>query len=300
MNEERANREEVERIALEEMMALIRRASPRTERVAGLGMRFAAAALARSLVELDHDLARGETLREAALARLRHYQVEALLDRGHSGAFPLSALDLNPALCPVPDEGPLIVVSNHPGLFDALALFAAIGRDDLAILAAQRSLLDALPNVRRRLLVIEPGAPGGLSLRKALRHVRAGGALLHFPAGELEPDPRVAPRGVPLLHPWKLGLDALLRITAKVRDDLCVVAAMVSGVISRRALTLAKLLGHSDKHTRAIVPLLQLTLPGFGDVDVRVRFGPVGQGGADAAERLRVELEAMAQSFVIS
>src|SRR5215472_6021752 len=36
------------------------------------------------------------------------------------------------------ESGPLVVVSNHPGAFDALALIAAAGRDDLAVLAADR------------------------------------------------------------------------------------------------------------------------------------------------------------------
>src|SRR5205814_8932191 len=36
----------------------------------------------------------------------------------------------------VPDRGPLLVVANHPGLSDAVALLAALGRDDAWIVAA--------------------------------------------------------------------------------------------------------------------------------------------------------------------
>ena len=36
------------------------------------------------------------------------------------------------------------------------------------------------------------------------------GRLSVFPAGRIEPDPRVAPPGEPLLLPWKAGLDTLL------------------------------------------------------------------------------------------
>jgi acyltransferase-like protein len=46
----------------------------------------------------------------------------------------------------VPTEGPLLLVANHPGLADALALFATVPREDLRVVAAERPFLAALPN----------------------------------------------------------------------------------------------------------------------------------------------------------
>lgn len=171
-----------------------------------------------------------------------------------------------------------------------------MGRDDSTTLAARRPLLEALPNLRRRLLAIDPGAAGGLAIRHALRHLRRGGAVLHFPAGRIEPDPRVAPRGAPLLEPWKPGLDVLLAAAARACPGLRVAAALVSGVISPRALAVARALGRSDGLTSALVPLIQLTFPGFGDAAVRVRFGPAEPAGGDSAAQLRARLEAMAEA----
>jgi hypothetical protein len=270
-----ARYDEVRAVALAEM-TLLRGRLPR--RLAELALALPASALARSLCALDRDLA-GASLRSAARAALDRYGV-----------------DLAPGDTPLPAEGPLVVVANHPGLFDALALFAAVGRDDLATLAARRPLFDALPNVRRRLLVIEPGARGGLALRVALRHLRGGGALLHFPAGRIEPDPRVAPPGTPLLEPWKPGLDLILAAAARSCPGLQVATALVSGVISPRALRLAGVLGRAGGLTDALVPLIQLSLPGFGDADVRVRFGPVEAPAADMVLRLRAQLDAMARA----
>src|SRR4051812_25096085 len=34
-----------------------------------------------------------------------------------------------------PSQGPLLVVTNHPGAYDALALLASLGRDDVALVA---------------------------------------------------------------------------------------------------------------------------------------------------------------------
>ena len=60
----------------------------------------------------------------------------------------------------VPRGGPLLLVSDHPGLADAVALFAATPREDLRVIAADRPFLDcppqhlAPPSDRR-------GSPGG-------------------------------------------------------------------------------------------------------------------------------------------
>jgi hypothetical protein len=267
---------EVRAIALAEMTQIVG-VLPR--RVAELVVALPAAALARSLVALDGDLA-GDSLRLAALTALRRFGVEPVLGAGGAAMR----------------QGPLLVVANHPGLFDALALFAAVDRDDLATLAARRPLFEVLPNLRRRLLAIDPGAAGGLAVRTALRHLRGGGAILHFPAGGIEPDPRVAPRGTPLLRPWQPGLDVLLAAAARACPSLRVVAALVSGVISPRALATARVLGRSEGLTDALVPLIQLTLPGFGDSAVRVRFGPVEPARGHGAIRLRAQIEEMASA----
>ena len=247
-------------------------------------LRVPAAMLSLSLTALDGDLAR-RSLGESARRRLAHYGATLVIDRRSP---------------PLPATGPLLVVSNHPGLFDALALFASFaeaGRDDLSILAARRPLLTALPNLSRRLLSIDPGASGGVALKKAVRHLRGGGALLHFPAGQIEPDPRVAPPGRALLLPWKPGLATLLGAAARGRGDVRVVVAAVSGVVSRRALAVSTLASRgADRLTDAIVPLLQLTVPGLADAAIRVRFGVARPAEASAVESLRAELAELTEA----
>ncbi len=292
----RADRHHVEQIALDEMVALAGGSAPVRRAAMRALLQLPAAALARSLVALDREMGRA-TLRRAALSILRRYDVSA---RVEGPGLRLSPLDQ--AIGPLPARGPLLVIANHPGLFDALALFAASGRDDLAVLAADRPLLRALPNVQRRLLLV--GADGGddlrsaAALRAAVRHLDAGGALLHFPAGRIEPDPRLAPPGDDVLLPWRPGLGLLVRVALRRRPDLRVVPVLVSGVTSRRARALAARLGRRQGLTDAVIPLLQLTFPGFGDVDVRVTVGDLVGAAAladDAEARLRAALEAIAR-----
>ncbi|CAN95889.1 MULTISPECIES: 1-acyl-sn-glycerol-3-phosphate acyltransferase [Sorangium] len=187
-----------------------------------------------------------------------------------------------------PSRGALLVVSNHPGAYDALALMAALGREDLMIVAADRRFLRALPHVSRRLLFVpidEGGAPAlaarSASVRRALRHLRRGGALLHFPAGRIEADPAFAGEGDALLAAWQPSAGALLRAAAAAGGRAAV--AIVSGVHSPRAKRLAITRWAERRGITTLAPLLQAALPGFDDVEVRVRLGEA----RDAAEVAR-------------
>ena len=266
---------------------------PYARRAAEIALHPAALSLAKNLVAFDDDLARLGSLRRASLAMLDRYGVHARLVDPSGGPHDLAA-----RRAALPERGPLLIVSNHPGLFDALALFSAAGRDDLAVIAAARDLLFALPHVSRHLLAAKPDARAGLALRAAARHLIRGGALLHFPAGRIEPDPRLLSPADSALHAWMPGLDPLIQLVTRVRPDLLVVPAIVSGVVSLRARALASAVVGRAGLTDAFVPLLQLTLPGFGDVDVRVTFGPeldVAALGERPSARLRDALERLAR-----
>lgn len=94
----------------------------------------------------------------------------------------------------VPREGPILIVANHPGLADTVALFAATPRPDLRVLAAERPFLEALPSTSRHLIRVSSGATGTSGpFREAARHLKRVGAVLTFPGGRIEPDPAVLP-----------------------------------------------------------------------------------------------------------
>jgi 1-acyl-sn-glycerol-3-phosphate acyltransferase len=180
----------------------------------------------------------------------------------------------------VPREGPLLLVSNHPGLADAVALFAATPREDLRVVAAERPFLDALPNTSRHLLAVAE-TPAGRSavVRAAVRHLRSGGAVLTFPGGRIEPDPAVLPGAVETLGRWSSSAD----LFARLAPGLTVVPVVVSGVISPRALRLP--LTHLRRRKRDrewLAATLQMLTPALRDVDASVEFGrPIcaGAGG---------------------
>lgn len=92
----------------------------------------------------------------------------------------------------VPSSAGVVVFANHPfGGIDGLAAIAGIAarRPDLKVLATQT--LTAIPPLRDLLIPVDNfGRPESRTVnfravRAALRHVRDGGALLLFPAGEV-------------------------------------------------------------------------------------------------------------------
>lgn len=131
----------------------------------------------------------------------------------------------------IPATGPVLLLSNHPGMTDTLALFSSIPRADLLALAAERPFLQALPAARRSLVFLsEDRARRFAAMRRAIDHLRAGGALLTFPAGEIEPDPAVLPGAEQALERWSGSSINFLRFV----PDLTVVPIIVSGVLTPR------------------------------------------------------------------
>jgi hypothetical protein len=186
----------------------------------------------------------------------------------------------------VPQEGPLLVVSNHPGLADAVALFAAMPRSDLRVVAAQRPFLSALPNTSRALITISENSQGSSTVvRRAARHLKAGGAVITFPGGKIEPDPAVLPGASEALGAWSGSVDLFARLV----PDLAVVPAVVSGVISRAALRNPIARIRRDPRDREwLAATFQMLVPALRNVTTRVEFGPPVFAGDDEPVSRRV------------
>lgn len=197
---------------------------------------------------------------------------------------------------PSPEQGPLLIVANHPGLLDAAALFASIPRRDLRILAIRRPFLRALPNIAAALLPVgETAAARMAALRAAARHLRAGGALLTFPAGKIEPDPISMPGAADSLADWSESLDLLARLAGEVTVAPMIVGGVITPAALRHPLTRLR---REQADRRWLAAIVQLMLPRLGRTTVRVRRaapivagdGAVSQQVIAAARRLIKEI----------
>jgi hypothetical protein len=128
----------------------------------------------------------------------------------------------------IPTSGPLLVLSNHPGMTDTLSLFSSLPRTDLRIIASERPFLDALSNVSRHLIYVPDDANRRMGVvRSVTSHLRSGGAVLTFPAGEIEPDPACMPGAIESLQSWSESIAVFARLVPATQ----IVIAVVSGVI---------------------------------------------------------------------
>lgn len=133
----------------------------------------------------------------------------------------------------VPVSGPVLFLSNHPGMTDTISLFAAIARRDLRIIALNRPFLQSLPNVSQHLFYIsdDPNQRIG-AVKKVAAHLRAGGAALTFPAGEIEPDPAVYPGAAEALNGWTDSAAVFVRFAPETR----IVPVLVRNVLWDKAV----------------------------------------------------------------
>ena len=183
----------------------------------------------------------------------------------------------------VPATGPVLFLSNHPGMTDTVALFASIARPDLRIMAADRPFLNALPHTSSQLIYIHENAKHNLAaIRNATTHLRNEGALLTFPAGHIEPDPAVLPGATASLQNWSESIALFARLAPQTQ----IVPVLVSGVLSAKAQhTPLRFIRRAKKDREWLASTLQIIVPAYRPVQVQVAFGapitPAGLGRAN-------------------
>jgi hypothetical protein len=213
---------------------------------------FLAHRLAGHLAQFDEDL-KTQPLPQAARAVLERFGV-ALSVQGDE----------------TPRHGPLLVIANHPGIYDAMSLFSSLGRNDLCVIVAEREFLRAMPHLGPKLIFVPDDDIGerAAGLRQAIRHLARGGAVLHFAAGRIEPDPDFD--SPPWFHPWSESAGQLARLCERKGGEVRV--AVVRGVHSKRAKR-AWLVRWAERHgITTLSGLLQVALRCYAQVEPKVRY----------------------------
>lgn len=127
----------------------------------------------------------------------------------------------------LPDSA-FLALSNHPGMTDTLALFSALNRPDLKIIALNRPFLLSLPNISKQLFYVTENPAERMALvRQVSAHLRNSGAALTFPAGHIEPDPDAYPGAIESLKDWTDSVGVFIRLAPKT----AIVPVLVRGVI---------------------------------------------------------------------
>jgi hypothetical protein len=145
----------------------------------------------------------------------------------------------------------------------------------------------ALPNVARHLILVPDHDVGRMRIvRAAMKHLKQGGALLTFPAGEIEPDPVIFGRrkAVESVRRWSDSFTLFVRSAPQTRFIPAVVSNVISAEAQRHVLTLLRRTAHDRQRFAAA---LQVALPRYQTMVARVAFGPSKEACYDAARSLR-------------
>jgi 1-acyl-sn-glycerol-3-phosphate acyltransferase len=235
---------------------------------------------AGQIVGFDDDL--GQTnLAEASRQLMRKHYVKDVRVHGQEN---------------VPANGPVLFLSNHPGMADTISLFAAINRPDLKIIALHRPFLAALVNTTKQLFYIDDDPAKRLNaVRQVSSHLREGGSVLTFPAGEIEPDPDVYPGALEALKSWTDSAGVFIRFAR----DTKIVPVLVRGVIWEKTAhhwipRLKRMRVEREKLAAALQLLMLITRNARPNI-VHVRFArpitadELGSTDAQAIHRLVIE-----------
>lgn len=204
-------------------------------------------------------------------------------------------------LAHVPAEGPAVILANHPGMTDTVALFSCLAsRPDLRVMALDRPFLRALPHVARQLIFLPEDAAGlGAAIRAAARHLKDGGVLLTFPAGEIEPDPATfgTARALASLRQWSHSYALFARVVPQAAFVPALVSQVISPAAQRHPLTLLR---RTPRNKEKLAAALQVTLPRYRDLQAQVRFGQPQQLGSGAAQALCAGIAAQMRQMILA
>jgi hypothetical protein len=173
----------------------------------------------------------------------------------------------------MPTSGPVLVLSNHPGMTDNVSLFAAVNRADLRIIAVQRPFLESLFNISPMLSYVSDNPSDRMrAVRQVSAHLRAGGVALTCPAGKIEPDPDVYTGALESLNNWTDSSGVFMRFAPQTK----IVPVLISGVIWERTahywLTRIKRTRDERERLAAALQLLVLVTRDARPNTVHVRF----------------------------
>jgi 1-acyl-sn-glycerol-3-phosphate acyltransferase len=202
----------------------------------------------------------------------------------------------------IPSDGPLLVVANHPGGLDSVAILASIPRKDVNVVISDVPFTRAFESAGRYFVFAPPGPAGRASaLRSAVGRLRSGEALLIFPHGDVEPDPETSAGSCGSLGDWSRSLEIMLRRAPGTR----LVVAIASGALSPRfarspLVRLRRSATRRQKLAEVLQFVRQVIRPGSVPLDIRLTFGEPVEGADLIAKGTMPTVEAIARRLLAS
>ena len=205
----------------------------------------------------------------------------------------------------IPENGPVLLACNHPGAYDGIAVFTGLQRNDLALVASGVDFTRSLPNTSPHLIYVTKDTHVRMTaVRQSLRHLQAGGALMIFASGLVDPDPALWPQQARLaLRNWYGSVALFLRHVPQTRLVTTITSHVLAESVTHSPLL--KLV-RQDWEKRRLAEYLQLIQQlAFGrrfGLSPRVSFAPAVTlpelGGKDAEADILAQAEQRLEEHV--
>ncbi len=156
----------------------------------------------------------------------------------------------------IPHDGPVLIISNHPGIIDGLLIASRLHRSDLKIVVTGFPFYQALSKLKDNFIFTTNELNDKVSaIRQSVRQLQHGGALLIFPRGTLEPDPAVMAGAETTISKWSPSIELFLRKVPETR----LVTTIVSGLIAPSSLRNPFVrLGRNPAERQSVAEVLQM------------------------------------------
>jgi len=163
----------------------------------------------------------------------------------------------------IPSTGPLLVLSNHPGTYDSLIISSELRRDDLCFISGDIPFLKNLPQGHKHFFFISEQDQNvrTVAARQAIHHLQAGGAVLLYGFGHIDPDPAVYDDAPSIIEKWSPSIDLFLKVVPEAK----LLISITSHVVSPKWR-------HSLLYHLRVDPLERRRLVEFGQVMTQLLF----------------------------
>ena len=176
----------------------------------------------------------------------------------------------------VPQSGPLLIVANHAGAYDALEILQHVNRPDTHWIGTEIPFLELLPFTRQHIIFAprKDSRKRAIAMRNAIRHLKEGGALLYFATGHRDPDPAVFPGAENAIEHWLNSFNTFFKYVPNLQLIHCMVSGVVSEKWAHHAITRLRR-KQIDRHRLAEFGqvMTQLVKPGKFYVTPSISFG---------------------------
>lgn len=133
----------------------------------------------------------------------------------------------------IPQSGPLLLISNHPGVIDGLVISSNLPRDDVKIIMSGVPFVRNLENTSEHMIFTTLDTYDRMSTARAsIKHLRSEKSLLIFATGKLDPDPsfRSVEDASSALERWSQSVALMIKRVPNIQ----VVISIVGGVLAEK------------------------------------------------------------------